>query len=56
MRERLETPHSLQNIILVGGGSFLFRKVVRAAFPKPRIHEMTAPMFANVLRGRDYLP
>ena len=28
MREWIESPHSLQNIILVGGGAFLFRKAV----------------------------
>lgn len=48
MRQWLETPESLQNIILVGGGAFLFRKAVRSAFPKHRIHELKEPMFANV--------
>ena len=47
MKEWIEAPHSLQNIILVGGG-FLFRKAVKAAFPKHRIHEVKEPMFANV--------
>ncbi|MFY9327741.1 MAG: PRTRC system protein D, partial [Georgfuchsia sp.] len=51
-------PHSLQNIILVGGGAFLFRKAVKAAFPKHRIHEVKEPMFANVrgfqLAGQNY--
>ena len=28
MKEWIESPHSLQNIILVGGGAFLFRKAV----------------------------
>lgn len=48
MKEWIEAPHSLQNIILVGGGAFLFRKAVKAAFPKHRIHEVKEPMFANV--------
>ncbi len=48
MRQWLETPESLQNIVLVGGGAFLFKKAVKAAFPKHRIHEVKEPMFANV--------
>lgn len=48
MKQWIEAPHSLQNIILVGGGAFLFRKAVKAAFPKHRIHEVKEPMFANV--------
>jgi plasmid segregation protein ParM len=58
MKEWIEAPHSLQNIILVGGGAFLFRKAVKAAFPKHRIHEVKEPMFANVrgfqLAGQNY--
>ena len=58
MKEWLEAPHSLQNIILVGGGAFLFRKAVKAAFPRHRIHEVKEPMFANVrgfqLAGQNY--
>lgn len=58
MKEWIDAPHSLQNIILVGGGAFLFRKAVKAAFPKHRIHEVKEPMFANVrgfqLAGQNY--
>jgi len=58
MRQWIETPESLQNIILVGGGAFLFRKAVKAAFPRHRIHEVKEPMFANVrgfqLAGQNY--
>lgn len=58
MRQWIETPESLQNIILVGGGAFLFKKAVKAAFPKHRIHEIKEPMFANVrgfqLAGQNY--
>ena len=43
---------------LVGGGAFLFKKAVKAAFPKHRIHEVKEPMFANVrgfqLAGQNY--
>jgi len=42
----------------VGGGAFLFKKAVKAAFPKHRIHEVKEPMFANVrgfqLAGQNY--
>lgn len=58
MRQWIENPESLQNIILVGGGAFLFKKAVKAAFPKHRIHEVKDPMFANVrgfqLAGQNY--
>ena len=58
MRQWIENPESLQNIILVGGGAFLFKKAVKAAFPKHRIHEVKEPMFANVrgfqLAGQNY--
>jgi plasmid segregation protein ParM len=58
MRQWIETPESLQNIVLVGGGAFLFRKAVKAAFPKHRIHEVKEPLFANVrgfqLAGHNY--
>ncbi|MBS0318895.1 MAG: PRTRC system protein D, partial [Proteobacteria bacterium] len=58
MRQWIETPESLQNIILVGGGAFLFKKAVKAAFPKHRIYEVKEPMFANVrgfqLAGQNY--
>jgi hypothetical protein len=58
MKEWLEAPHSLQNIILVGGGAFMFRKAVKAAFPRHRIHEVKEPLFANVrgfqLAGQNY--
>jgi len=48
MKEWIESPHSLQNIILVGGGAFLFRKAVKSAFPRHRILEIKEPVFANV--------
>lgn len=58
MRQWIETPESLQNIILVGGGAYLFKKAVKAGFPKHRIHEVKEPMFANVrgfqIAGQNY--
>lgn len=58
MRQYIESPQSLQNIILVGGGAFLFKKAVKHAFPNHRIHEVKEPMFANVrgfqIAGQNY--
>ena len=30
------------------GGTFLFRRAVKEAFPKHKIHEIKEPMYANV--------
>ena len=49
MRQWIETPESLHNSILVGGGSFLFKKAVKAAFPEQRIHDVREPLYANVM-------
>ncbi|WP_269106544.1 PRTRC system protein D [Massilia sp. TS11] len=38
----------IQNIILVGGGAFFFRKAIKDAFPRHQIQEMKDPLFANV--------
>jgi plasmid segregation protein ParM len=48
MLERIPADYSFQNIVLVGGGAFLYRKAVREAFPRHRIHEVREPIFANV--------
>jgi hypothetical protein len=48
IKEWIEAPHSLQNIILVDGGAFLFRKAVKAALSCHRTHETREPVFANV--------
>lgn len=40
--------HSIQNIILVGGGAYLFKKAVKQAFPNHRILEVKDPLHANV--------
>jgi plasmid segregation protein ParM len=58
MKQWIEAPESLQNIILVGGASFLFKKAVKGAFPRHRILEVREPMFANVrgfqIAGQNY--
>ena len=48
MLESIPADYSFQNIILVGGGAFLFKNAVKQAFPKHRIAEMKEPMYANV--------
>jgi plasmid segregation protein ParM len=48
VKEYVGDPEALQNIILVGGASFMYRKAVKAAFPRHRIDELKQPMFANV--------
>ena len=58
MMHWIEASYSFQNIILVGGGAFLFKRAVKAAFPKHRIYEIRDPMYANVkgfqIGGMDY--
>lgn len=48
MMQWIEGTYSFQNIILVGGGAFLFKKAVKEAFPKHAIHEIKDPLYANV--------
>jgi plasmid segregation protein ParM len=52
--------HSFQNIILVGGGAYLFKKAVKEAFPNHRILEVKDPIHANVrgfqIAGMNHAP
>lgn len=48
MMRRIGAAYSVQNVILVGGGAFLFRKAVHQAFASHRVLEIREPMFANV--------
>jgi plasmid segregation protein ParM len=48
MMQWIDASYSFQNIILVGGGAFLFKQAVKEAFPKHKIHEVKEPMYANV--------
>ncbi|HEY8102692.1 MAG TPA: PRTRC system protein D [Burkholderiaceae bacterium] len=49
----------IRNIIIVGGGAFFFKKAIKAAFPKHKIHELKDALYANVkgfqLAGRSIL-
>jgi plasmid segregation protein ParM len=40
--------HRFDNVVLVGGGAFLFKKALREAFPRQRIQEVADPIYANV--------
>jgi plasmid segregation protein ParM len=59
MLQQLDNSYAFENIVLVGGGAFLFRKEVKRSFPKHRIHEVKDPMYANVrgfqLIGEQYV-
>lgn len=48
MMRWIEASYSFQNIILVGGGAYLFKKALKEAFPKHRILEVKDPLHANV--------
>ena len=48
MMQWIDASYSFQNIILVGGGAFLFKKALKEGFPKHTIHEVKDPMYANV--------
>jgi plasmid segregation protein ParM len=48
MMQWIEDSYSIQNVILVGGGAFLFKKVIKEAFPKHSINYVKDPLFANV--------
>ncbi len=56
---RLDGAQDLENIILVGGGAYLYMKAVKRRFPKHTIHEVDEPMYANVrgfqLLGEQYV-
>jgi len=58
MMQWVGADYALQNIILVGGGAFLFEKAVKQAFPRHRIQKVKDPLYANVrgfqLAGANY--
>jgi plasmid segregation protein ParM len=59
MMHWIEASYSFQNIILVGGGAFLFKRAVKEAFPKHKIFEVKDPLYANVrgfqIAGMNYV-
>lgn len=58
MMQWIGPTYGIQNVILVGGGAFLFKKAIKEAFPKHRIHEIKDTLYANVrgfqLAGMNY--
>lgn len=48
MLEWINEEYSIQNIIMVGGGAFMFKDAVKAAFPNHKIQVVKDPLFANV--------
>lgn len=48
MLEWVNEEYSIQNIIMVGGGAFMFKDAVKAAFPNHKIQVVKDPLFANV--------
>ena len=60
MMRWIDASYSFQNIILVGGGAYLFKTAVKEAFPKHKIQEVKDPLHANVrgfqIAGMTYAP
>lgn len=58
MLRRIGEVYDVQNVILVGGGAFLFKKAIKEAFSTHQLLEVKEPFFANVrgyqVAGRDY--
>lgn len=56
---KLDGPEDLENIVLVGGGAYLYTKAVRRHFAKHKVIEVDEPMYANVrgfqLLGEQYV-
>jgi plasmid segregation protein ParM len=48
MVQSMDATFNVENIVLVGGGAFLYRKAIKRQFPKHRIREVKDPLHANV--------
>lgn len=48
MMQWIDDPYSLRHIVLTGGGAWLFKRALKAAFPKQKIQVLRDPMYANV--------
>ena len=59
MMRRIGPAYDVRNVMLVGGGAFLFRKAIKQAFASHEVLEVKEPMFANVrgyqIAGSNYL-
>ncbi len=58
MVQSMDGTHDVENIVLVGGGAYLFKKAVKKHFQRHTIHEVADPIYANVrgfqLLGEQY--
>lgn len=58
MLRRVGECYDVQNVILVGGGAYLFKKAVKEAFSRHRVLEVKEPLYANLrgyqIAGMDY--
>ena len=56
---KMDKTYSVENVVLVGGGAYLFRKAIKRHFSKHTIHEVGDPLHANVrgfqLLGEQYI-
>lgn len=46
--QQMDSTHDVENIVLVGGGAFLFQKAIKRRFPLHRIRAVDESIFANV--------
>lgn len=59
MGEKLENSYAFDNVVLAGGGAYLYKKALKKRFPRLAIQEIPEPMYANVrgyqLFGEQYM-
>ena len=48
LTQHLDSTYNVDNIVLVGGGAFLYKKAVKRRFPRHKIIEVPQPLYANV--------
>jgi plasmid segregation protein ParM len=48
MVQSMDATFNVENIVLVGGGAFLYRKAIKRQFPRHKIREVDDPLHANV--------
>ncbi|MEO8248229.1 MAG: PRTRC system protein D [Burkholderiales bacterium] len=58
LMQRMDSTYNVENIVLVGGGAYLFKKAIKRRFPRHKIVEVAQPLYANVrgfqLMGEQY--
>ncbi|MEO8188384.1 MAG: PRTRC system protein D [Burkholderiaceae bacterium] len=58
LMQRVDSTYNVENIVLVGGGAYLFKKAIKRRFPRHKIIEVAQPLYANVrgfqLMGEQY--